>query len=218
MLQFWCIFKSASVSWTSFLGPVCRLEYRIAGCKLRGNFRWCMCDVTQGKFGKQRLGLVRSQDGVNWRKVQGPGPGGSLLEPGQDADSWEGNALFCPGLVRLPDGTFVLYYHTSKQSKRYVIIWQKYHRPDHVSDTWMIKTCHKSMPRSAHMLLQPNQKPLEEAMSSRINCVRVIDAPMILIAGLHRRQNASRFHEEAAQSYQSKISKIMVFRLLVVCP
>ena len=72
----------------------------------------------QGKFGKQRVGLARSKDGVKWSKVRGPGQGGSLFEGSDDKDAWESNAPFCPGMVQAPDGSYILYYHSSKFRER----------------------------------------------------------------------------------------------------
>lgn len=71
--------------------------------------------VFQAKGVIMRPGIAISRDGLNFVRLEGPHRG-AMLEPG-GPDDWD--SLFCawPRVLREPDGSFKIYYHTLNPAK-----------------------------------------------------------------------------------------------------
>jgi hypothetical protein len=61
------------------------------------------------KGARMEIGVCVSQDGVNWSRVEGPNPHGSILEPGKRTD-FDGHMIGWPSVIDFDD--YRMYYHT----------------------------------------------------------------------------------------------------------
>lgn len=57
-----------------------------------------------------RIGMAASEDGIAWRRIRGPLPGGAAMDPASSMDAFDSTHVGVGDVVQLPNGTLWMYY------------------------------------------------------------------------------------------------------------
>ena len=76
-----------------------------------GHDRFVMLYERWGADGRPSLGIAESQDGLDWKRLDGPLPDGAILSPTpRDSGHWDCGAIGTPWCVDMGRGRFHMYY------------------------------------------------------------------------------------------------------------
>ena len=77
----------------------------------RGRERFVMLYEGWGEDRRPSLGLAESQDGLDWKRLDGPLPDGAILSPSpRESGRWDCGAIGTPWFVDMDRGRFHMYY------------------------------------------------------------------------------------------------------------